>query len=78
MRKWVTKIEAIDPNDGMLKSWAGPYVDAPNKRLAQEWCNTNQGYLKVVGELVSEIPTKEDGITPDWDKRIDHDTISNN
>ena len=52
MKKWVTEIKAIDPRDGILKTWHGEYIEAHTKKLAQDWWNNNErGYLKVTGEL---------------------------
>lgn len=48
--KWLTTITAIDPRTGELKEWAGPSVNAPTRRLANQWLQTNgYGYCKVLG-----------------------------
>lgn len=78
MKKWCTEIKALDAKTGEMKTWVGDTVEAPTWYMAQEWCNNNKGYLRVSGELLSEIPTKSDGITPDWDNKIDYDEINNN
>lgn len=78
MRKWCTKIQALEAATGEMKTWDGGYVEAPTMELAQQWCDQNKGYLKVVGELIAEIPCKKGTYEPDWDNMIDHDTISKN
>ena len=79
MKKWVTEIKAIDPRDGILKTWHGEFIEAPTKKLAQDWCNNNErGYLNVTGELLAIIPTKQDGYTPDYYKKIDYENINLN
>jgi hypothetical protein len=51
MRRWVTHIEAIDYKDRGLKLWVGPYIEAPTKKLAQEYCDNNGlGYCRVIAE----------------------------
>lgn len=78
MKIWTTEIKAIDPLTGELKTWCGDYVHAPTFELAQQWCEMNKGYLKVIGELISEIPCKEGTYEPDWGKKVDFETINNN
>lgn len=72
MRIWATRIRAIDPTTGELKTWIGDYIKAPTWELAQQYCNDNgKGYLEVYGELIAEIPEK-DG-EPDFDNMIDYE-----
>ncbi|MBX3253926.1 MAG: hypothetical protein KF862_07260 [Chitinophagaceae bacterium] len=78
MRKWTTEIKALDGSTGEMKTWIGPYVEAPTWSLAQQWCNENMGYLKVVGELVMEIPCKGDTCEPDWTNATDYELIQKN
>lgn len=74
MFKFSTKIKAIDPKDGEMKTWSGPVIDAISYQDAEYYCQENGlGYCEVDGILVSEIPTKSDGVTPDWENRIDYD-----
>ena len=69
---WTTEVEATCPNSGKAKRYCGPTVKAISPRLAQEFCNQNGlGYCKVVGELVAEIATHKDGVSPDFNNRID-------
>ena len=62
---------AINPRTGEIESWLGDYIEAPTMELAQEWCDKNKGYLKVVGKLNCEVPLNENKI-------IDYDLISKN
>jgi hypothetical protein len=56
MKKFTTEIRAIDPNDGELKVWQGPNIEALNWQEAEMYCQNNGlGYCKVVGEFVEEI-----------------------
>lgn len=54
--KFVTEIWAIDPFDGELKIWFGPYIDAISFSDARRYCDDNGlGYLTVTGVLVAEV-----------------------
>jgi len=62
MKMWYTTIEAIDPQDGELKLWAGPKIQAPTYEAAKDFCQDNGlGFLNVVGEFIGERPTFEIG-----------------
>ena len=74
MRVWLTEFRAPDARTGEIKTWCGENVEAPTQALAQQWCYENRGYLKVIGELVAEIPCKDGTHEPDFDKRVDYDT----
>lgn len=78
MKIWCTEIKALDPHTGELTTWCGENVTAPSWELAQEWCDNNKGYLKVIGELVAEIPCKKGSYEPDWDNMTDYENIQNN
>ena len=55
MKKWATKIIAVDRRDGEIYDWCGPNIEAPSEKLAQEYCDANgMGYCFVVGELLGE------------------------
>lgn len=72
---WTTTITALINRE--LKTFGGPNIEAPTKRLAEEYCQLNGlGYCVISGQLVSEIPTKEDGVTPDWDGKVDYDNLN--
>lgn len=74
MKLWVTEIRAIDPNDGELKTWAGPHVPGITWRFAEEYCqNHGLGYCKVIGELVAEIEYKSNDPWADLGERTDYD-----
>ena len=78
MKLWCTEIKALEAATGEMKTWCGDNIEAPTWRLAQEWCDNNKGYLKVVGELIAEIPCKENSYEADFDKIIDYEIIQNN
>lgn len=50
------------------------FIDAEQKALSKGW---DIAYDREcwIGLLSMEIPTKEDGITPDWDNAVDYDKI---
>lgn len=76
---WVTEIHAIDPVDGILKTWRGPNVLGINYEDAERYCQHNGlGYCKVIGELVAEIPCKEGTHEPDMEKMVDYEKINSN
>ena len=61
MKKFVTLIQAIDPKDGILKTFHGDYIEAENEEEAQRMIdNSEKGYLKLDGELINEVPTEID------------------
>jgi hypothetical protein len=79
MRQWVTEIQAIDPIDGVIKSWAGPNVPGINHDDAVRYCHQNElGYCNVLGQLAAEIPCKEGTHEPDFEKMVNYENIQNN
>jgi len=74
MTKWVTEFSAICAKTGELKIYGGPNVPGLTMTHAQDWCHKNAGHLKVIGQLISEIPCKKgkDGYPyePDWENEI--------
>lgn len=79
MKKWVTEVTAVSPTTGELTTYFGDIIEAPNMRLAQEWCELNErGYLKVIGELICEVPCKPNSLEPDWDNAIDYGLAQDN
>lgn len=54
---FLTKLRAIDPVDGELKTWGGPYIEAISWKDAQEQIK-ELGYLELDGVLWSEIDFK--------------------
>ena len=56
MNTYTTIIIAIDPNDGELKTWAGPYVKGITTEDAEHYCQTHElGYCKVSDILIEEV-----------------------
>jgi hypothetical protein len=56
MPKYVTKIKAINPKDGVLCEWLGPYIEADSFYDAQIYCENNGlGYCEIIGEYIAEI-----------------------
>ena len=78
MKKWCTEIKALDATSGEMKTWFGDEIEAPSYELAQEWCNNNKAYLKVIGELIAEIPCKKGNYEADFNKMVDYEKIQNN
>lgn len=71
MKKWATKIVAMDPGNGEFCEWVGPTIEAPSMELARGYCDKNgMGYCKIEGELFAEMPCTKNG-DPDFSKRID-------
>lgn len=74
MFTWSTIIRAIDPTDGELKTFCGPNIPALTRALAHDYCQQNgMGYCEVGDRIIKEVPTKEDGLTPDWDMAINYE-----
>ena len=66
MRFFTTELLAIDPVDGILKTWQGPHVQAISFDDAKQYCNSEgMGYLRVTGILVKEVD-EETGETIDY------------
>ncbi len=78
MKTWITEFKAPDARTGEIKTWGGENVTAPTLELAQQWCYENRGYLKVIGELIAEIPCANGTYGPDFNKLIDYENIQNN
>lgn len=78
MKIWLTEIKALDPLTDEMKTWGGDNVAAPTFQMAQQWCNENKGYLKVIGEFIAEIPCKEGTYEADFSKMVDYDNTQNN
>ena len=66
MKKFTTKIRAIDPEDGKLKTWSGPYIDAETEEEAIRYCKEHLGYCEVDGRLISTVDPKT-GLRIDYD-----------
>ena len=73
---WSTEIKALCPYSGELLTWGGPQIEALTMAEAQQWCDENLGYLKVIGRLTMTVPGKRDeegNHYPDWENRVDLD-----
>jgi len=78
MNYYATKITAIDPKDGVLKTWTGIDIPALSFEDAEKYCQENGlGYCKVTGKIVSVIPTDEK-YNPLFDKEIDMSKVGMN
>ncbi len=55
---YLTEIKAFDPQDGRLKTWAGPRIKARSlveaKQIIQQ---TGLGYCWIIGVFMEEIET---------------------
>lgn len=79
MKLYLTEIKAICPKSGEIKKYCGPNIKAISPKLAQEFCDNNGlGYCEIIGELVSEIPTLKDGISPDFGGQVDYENTQLN
>lgn len=52
---FITKLRAIDPEDGELKTYAGPNIKEISWTHAEEYCKKYLPYCIVEGILHSEI-----------------------
>lgn len=50
LKTFLTQIRAIDPQDGQMKTWAGPEIRAGCFASARDFCRQNMGYLEIIGE----------------------------
>ena len=77
-QQWfVTEIKAMHPMRKEIAIFGGPNVPGISVSDAQNYCNDNIGYCQVVGRLIAEIPTKADGLTPDFVRALNYDTQEN-
>lgn len=77
-QKWyVTEIKAMHPVRKELATFGGPNVPGISVEDAQNFCNENIGYCKVLGELVAEIPCIKGTYEPDWSGQINYDVQNN-
>ena len=74
MPKYVTKIIAVNPKDGKMYEWIGPYIDAESFSDAEIYCEKNGlGYCEIIGEYISEI---DENLSPFASRLLD-DSILN-
>ena len=77
LNTYITELKAICPIDGTLKTWAGQNIQALSFSDAERICQTNgMGYLKVVGQLVSEIPYDPQTNEIKWDAAKEYHTLN--
>lgn len=56
MKTFYTTLEAIDPENGELKTWSGPRISANHMMEAEILKEqTGFGYLTIHGELIIEV-----------------------
>ena len=67
MNLYATEIKALNPHTGNLTVYAGPQVKGISFDDAQNYCDNNIGYCKVVGLLIAEISIEND-IIIDYEK----------
>lgn len=74
MKTWTTEIKAICQIDKVIKTFAGPNINAISKADALKYCQNNGlGYLHISDELVMEIPCVNGTLKPDWSNAIDYE-----
>ena len=54
--RYYTEFQAIDPKDGVLKTWEGEHIEAESFEEAKRYCEKYKGHLRVFGKLIQEIP----------------------
>lgn len=70
MMTFITTIQAINPETGLLCTWAGPNIQAISWSDAEEQKKRlNLNYCKIEGILQSEVPC-DDEWNPDWDNEV--------
>ena len=61
VKTWATEITALCVATGELEIFVGEPVSAHTKAEAQDWCDKNAGYLRVIGRHVVNIDTDDNG-----------------
>lgn len=57
----------------------GQRIEAPTWQLAEDiLIKEDLRWLKITGELIMEIPCKEDSFEPDWENGLDYKKIQQN
>jgi len=57
---YVTQFSAKCVKDGLYHTYAGDRILAYSEVEAQQYCYENMPYLKVIGQLLMEVPADED------------------
>lgn len=73
---FTTEFVAIDQTSGEVSRWEGPRIESITWGMAEKWCAEHRPYLKVTGQLVSEIPLKNN--KPDWRRKVDYGRFYDN
>jgi len=77
MRQWVTEIKALNPSTNQMKVWGGPNIPGITKLDAEQYCQNNGlGYCKIIGELIEEIPCKNDSYEADFENKISYENLN--
>lgn len=72
MALFLTQMTVINQTTGDIEDFAGEVIQAPNFRLAEEWCKLNKPYLWVLGEFIHDMDVIEEGNCPDMSRVIDN------
>ena len=72
MKLWVTEYKALNAA-GEIRTFMGDYIEAATWDEAQNKCPDG---VKITGQLISEIPTMADEITPNWAMQVDYDRLN--
>lgn len=74
MRAYLTEATFVCSETGDIKTYRGPNAFGVSFADAQDYCDRNGfSYCKVIGLIISEIPTLPDGLTPDWESEVDYE-----
>lgn len=73
MKQFITEFRAVRWSDGEIITYGGENITALTHQMAQAWCDENKPWLKVLGELIAEIPCKEGTYEPDWNDMTDYE-----
>jgi len=55
MKRYITTFQALDRNDGKIKTFVGNDVYSSDRETAETMVKNNFPYLTIVGEFVSEV-----------------------
>lgn len=71
MFHFCTEFRAIDNASGDMCTYGGPQIIAITWAEAENICEKNYPWLKVIGRVTSIVPSKPDNIyEPDYDKEV--------
>lgn len=74
-----TQMQVFDQVNKEFVWIEGQRIEAPTFKIAEAIIkNKGLRWLVITGELICEIPCKDDGVTPDWDNKIDYQKIQQN